>query len=119
MKLRILDDAIRLRLDRDEVELIARGTTVACETHFPSGASFGYALTVADTSAATATFDGRRITVTIPTLTAQQWARDDSAVSIKAEAGPTRLLVEKDFECLDPREGEDHSNRFRNPKAAE
>ena len=30
--------------------------------------------------------------------------------------GALKLLIEKDFECLDPRDGEDQSNRFRNPR---
>ena len=49
------------------------------------------------------------------------WVADEYQVGIR-ESLPTanlnlELLIEKDFECLEPRSGEDQSNRFVNPKA--
>jgi hypothetical protein len=69
MKLRILDDSIRLRLDRDEVEHLGAGGAVEGATRFPGDS------------------------LSIP--------------------------VEKDLECLAPRDGESRTNRFRNSKARE
>src|SRR4030095_3598543 len=77
-----------------------------------------YCLRVGDVASVESSFRDDRLTVVLPTQIATQWASDETAVSIAGEHGPTSVLVEKDFECLDPRAGEDQSNRFRNPKAS-
>ena len=122
MKLRILDDTIRLRLERTEVDALGAGTAVSCSTRFPSGAAFGYRLE-AGTSAAEADFANGAITIRLPADVLKAWAEDETAVSIREsfelESGALSLLVEKDFECLEPRAGESQANRFRNPKAAD
>lgn len=120
MKIRILDNAIRLRLDRSEVDDIAAGQTLTASTHFPGGQVFGYKLTAA-ANASDAIFDGSAIVLRIAQATLIAWATDEHQVGIR-ESCPTakgnlELLIEKDFECLEPRSGEDHSNRFVNPKA--
>ena len=117
MKIRIYNDTLRLRVDRTEAEQIGRGETVACATRFASGQTFAYRLSVGDTDAVRADFDQGTIAVILPTATAEHWSSDATEVSIVAEDGGLQLLIEKDFECLDPREGEDQSNRFKNPKA--
>lgn len=121
MKIRICDDSIRLRLERDEVEQVGSGATVTCATHFPDGGQFRYCLGVGDVATATASFEGGCIQLTLPHAVARHWAQDDTEVSIDVlqslTEGSLRLLVEKDFECLEPRAGEDQANRFLNPKA--
>ena len=121
MKLRILDDHVRLRLDRDEVNRIGAGGTVTGLTRFPNGSTFGYALRVTG-SAISARFEHDTLTIDLPPTIAIAWARDERAVSIDDEIGPGArrlgILVEKDFECLEPRPGEDQRNRFPNPNAA-
>jgi len=121
MKIRIHDDSIRLRLDRSEVDDIGRGQAVDCRTRFASGAEFRYRLMSADCDVVSANFNEGRIEVSLPRSTATHWATDETEVSIRAENdlgdGAIALLIEKDFECLDPRDGEDQSNRFVNPKA--
>lgn len=120
MKLRILNDSIRLRLDRQEVERLGAGGTVRCATRFPAGAPFGYELGAGGEAVSAAFVDGvMRISVPVTALAA--WAGDDTRVGIREslplDAGELTVLVEKDFECLEPRPGESQSNRFRNPKA--
>ena len=121
MKIRISDDSIRLRLDRREVDDIGQGKSVSCSTRFSGGAAFQYGLLVVDGDSVTADFSDGCIEVSLPRKTALRWARDETEVSIHGEnefeGGALALLIEKDFECLDPREGEDQSNRFVNPKA--
>ena len=121
MKIRIHDDSIRLRLDRSEVDTIGKGRPVDCRTRFAGGAEFRYRLLSADCDAVSANYDDGRIEVRLPRSTATQWATDETEVSIRGENdvgdGAMSLLIEKDFECLDPRDGEDQSNRFVNPKA--
>ncbi len=121
MKIRILDDSVRLRLDRDEVDAVGRGDAVESTTRFPHGSAFRYRL---ETGAArtSAAFDDGCITLRVSSDDARTWAETETAVAITGEEslgnGTLRLLIEKDFECLDPRDGENQSNRFRNPSAA-
>lgn len=119
MKLRILDDSIRLRLDRDEVERLGRGGHVEAVTRFPGGAALRYRLTTGPHEAAS--YRGGEISVTLPAPAANHWARTESEVSIRArlpvDGGALSILVEKDFECLAPRDGESQTNRFHNPNA--
>lgn len=122
MKIRILDNAIRLRLDRSEVDRIGTGKAVTARTRFPGAATFTYRLAVAEQPDTTARFDDGTMLVTLAGEQARSWASDETRVSIKAaetltDGDTLQLLVEKDFECLEPRSGEDQSNRFVNPKA--
>jgi hypothetical protein len=117
VKIRILDDAVRLRLERDEVDAIRLGKSVEASTHFADAQVLRYCLRADDVAKVQCTFRDNRLSVILPVRIATHWANDETAVSIRGEHGPTSVLVEKDFECLDPRAGEDQSNRFRNPKA--
>ena len=119
MKIRILNNTIRLRLDRSEVDEISVGRAVSGSTHFPGGQVFGYQLTAAeDTSEAE--FDGSAITLSIARADLLGWAGDEQLVgiyqSLPTKQGTLKLVIEKDFECLEPRGGESQSNRFANPK---
>lgn len=120
MKLRVLDNTLRFRLDRAEVEALGGGQAQEAATHFPSGEVFGYRL-VPTSREIHAVFDARGITLSIPSDRLLAWAQDERQVGIEETLslsdGTLALLIEKDFECLEPRAGEDQSNRFANPKA--
>ena len=120
MKIRILDNAIRLRLDRSEVSEIGAGRSLMASTHFPGGEVFGYELTATE-KASEAEFDGSAMVLKISRAKLLAWAADEYQVGIReslpADNHSLELLIEKDFECLAPRSGEDQSNRFVNPKA--
>ncbi len=120
MKMRLHDDSLRLRLDRDEVDAIGRGEAVEARAHMPGGRSLSWRLDVGGDEV-TAMFDGDRVSVRVPAGIAAQWAGDDTEVSVRGKpstAGGSHLsiLIEKDFECLEPRAGESQGNRFSNPK---
>ncbi|XOV89011.1 MAG: DUF7009 family protein [Pseudomonadota bacterium] len=118
MKIRILNDTIRLRLDRDEVDRIGRGQPVIARTRFPDRSVFGYELHVDAAGAETvAAFSHGVIRLTLPAEQARHWATEESEVSITGQSASLELLIEKDFECLEPRAGESQSNRFANPRA--
>jgi hypothetical protein len=117
MKVHILDDSVRLRLDRGEVDATGQGKRVEVSTHFVAAQVFSGSLRVADLPAIQATLRDNHISVVLPLRVADQWASGDTAISIRGKSGPTSLLVEKDFACLEPRRGEDQSNRFPNPRA--
>ena len=119
MKLRILDDSIRLRLSRSDVDLARNGGTVEGRTRFPDGSEFVYAFGVSESGSA-ATYESDRVVVRLPADEVAAWATDDSAVSLRHEfslpaGGALKLLVEKDFQCLTARDDEDQSDLFQNP----
>lgn len=122
MKLRILDNSIRLRLSQTEVRSVGADGIVGGRTAFAGGAAFDYVLESSPSAVATeAAFDGNALTVRVPQDLIRRWAGSDQ-VSIKAEQALDdgellKILVEKDFACLEPREGEDESDLFAHPEA--
>lgn len=124
MKLRVLDDSLRLRLGRSEVTRLANGEAVEGRTHFPGGV-FVYRVVTCEDEAGGASFDAGSIEVRLSRERVARWATTDE-VSLRgtqalADGGTLRILVEKDFQCLAPRDpGEDpgvDSDAFENPNA--
>jgi hypothetical protein len=122
MKLRIRDNSVRLRLTRGEVDMLRDVRRVAGRTGFPGGREFRY---VVESSAACneagASFSDTAITVQLPQSSVVAWANSEQ-VSIVGEqvlgdGEFLAILVEKDFACLAPREGEDDSDAFAHPEA--
>lgn len=122
MKLRVRDNSIRLRLTQGEVEQVRTSGLVRGRTHFPGSNSFDYVL---ESSPATvqpeAHMSSNVLTVRVPHLDIVRWA-DSDQVSIVAnqklgDGDTLAILVEKDFACLAPRDGEDESDMFPNPQA--
>lgn len=122
MKLRIRDNSLRLRLTQTEVRTLRTDGQVTAATAFPGGASLVYALLCDDEVAElTATMLDGTITVRVPATVAHEWA-DSDEVSLRGDRAlddgqSLSLLVEKDFTCLAPREGEDESDMYPHPKA--
>jgi hypothetical protein len=121
MKLRLLDDSIRLRLSQSEVAAADEQGIVEGRTRFPDGSAFTVALEALKVgSDASASYARDRMVVKLPAQKISAWANDDTLVSLRGEVklpdgGHLKLLVEKDFECLTPRGDEDQSNLFQNP----
>ena len=122
MKLRIRGNSLRLRLSRREVTELAEQGRVEDAIAFGAGPAsrLVYALAVSDEApAAFAHLEGGRIQVTLPTASAREWTSSDR-VGIEAEqpngdGSVLRILVEKDFECLVTRPGEDDRDAYPNP----
>lgn len=122
MKLRILDNSIRLRLTQSEVGKASIDGLVRGSVRFPGSNTFAYVL---ESSPATvkpeAHFSNNVLTVRIPEADIRRWAGSDQ-VSIESEqglddGGELRILVEKDFACLAPRQGEDEADMYPHPEA--
>lgn len=122
MKLRVRDNSIRLRLTQPEVEQARADGVVRGRVTFGAGSHFDYLLqSSTGTDATRAEISGNVLTVSVPADVIARWTGSEE-VSIRAEQaldGAARLsiLVEKDFACLAPREGEDESEMFPNPLA--
>ena len=124
MKLRILDNSIRLRLTRSEVQAASSEGLVRGRVRFAGSNAFDYVL---ESSPATvkpeAHFSNNVLTVRVPVMDIRKWAESDQ-VSIRSEqglddGGQLKILVEKDFACLAPRDGEDESDMYPHPDAGE
>jgi hypothetical protein len=122
LKLRIRDNSIRLRLSRTEVDTVNSDGLVRGQVQFAGSNSFDYVL---ESSPATvkpeAHISNNVLTVRIPQMDVNQWAESEQ-VSISSEqilddGALLMILVEKDFACLAPREGEDESDLFAHPDA--
>ena len=124
MKLRLLDDSIRLRLSRSDVIAAAEQGLVEGQTRFPDGSAFTFALEALMDGAAGAEFAGGRMVVRLPATEISAWAGDDEAVSLHGEVDlpegkQLKLLVEKDFQFLTGRPDEDQTDLFTNPQGGE
>ncbi len=122
MKLRVLDNSIRLRLSQSEVDAMRAGGPVAGQVPFAAGSRFDYVLECsAEIERPEASFVGSAMTVRLPHADVVRWA-DSDQVSIRAEQTVDaeqilKILVEKDFACLSPRADEDESDLFAHPEA--
>ena len=120
MKLRIRDNSIRLRLTRNEVDTVSAEGMVKARVSMPGGNGLDYVLESSKLAPKpTAVFSDGALTVQLPESVVNQWAASEQ-VSIAADeslddGGVLKILVEKDFACLAPREGEDESDMFPHP----
>lgn len=124
MKLRIQDNSIRLRLTRSEVDKLNTSGEVSSVAAFPAEQALRYAVRTADDRRAVgARFDAHAIVVTIPAGRVRDWAESDEVTISGSEpldgGDELAILVEKDFACLAPREGEDESDMFPHPRQGE
>lgn len=124
MKLRVRDNSIRLRLTQSEVEQVRSDGLVRGRVPFGGSYSFDYVLESSPaTVKAEAHMSNNVLTVRIPEVDIHAWA-DSEEVSISASqildgGDHLSILVEKDFACLAPREGEDETDMYPHPKAGD
>lgn len=102
MKLRILDDSIRLRLERSELVQLLRDGRVERRTRFGTS-TFVYAIhAVEQSTPLRAACRSQRIDVYVDMSRAQAWAtsEESSLEAVQREGDAAlRLLIEKDFPC--------------------
>lgn len=121
MKLRILDNSIRLRLTQSEVERIVNDGLVKGHVGFSGNHSFSYSLESSPACVSVeAHISNNALTVRVPEAEIHAWATTED-VSIEADQvldheASLKILVEKDFACLAPREGTDESDMFPHPQ---
>ncbi|MDH3645469.1 MAG: hypothetical protein OER80_01715 [Gammaproteobacteria bacterium] len=114
MKLRIKGDSLRLRLTQGEVARLAASAQITESMHL-TGARLVYTLLAdADAHDISARLRDSQLVVVLPQSLMQSWAKSEQ-VSIRGQDGPVQILVEKDFACLQPRDGEDDADAFPHP----
>ncbi len=123
MKLRIRGNSVRLRLTKSEVERLGETGSVGEMVEFGSAFPvFRYELNKSsnDTSIK-AGFEDNCLYISVPVGDVENWIRSEEiGLEVMYPIGDNkflRILVEKDFACLKPRDSEDESDAFANPLA--
>lgn len=111
MKLRIQDNAIRLRLTRSEIERLGSEGRVSSTTAFPSS-PLTYTLSVG--AKTEALFENHEVQVVLTHAQAARLTQTDQ-VGIEEHCGALHILVEKDFSCLTARPEEANGDYYPNP----
>ena len=119
MKIRIFGNSLRFRLAVPEVAALCQKGIVTEQTHFP-GATFTYTVKmIKGEKPLHAKFEGTGITLYLPEVLGAGWA-ENTVVGFEAKqevpGGVLKLLLEKDFACLEKR-GEEDRDTYPNPKA--
>ena len=122
MKLRILDNSIRLRLTQSEVAAFGEHGRVAVRSHFMPCQILTYALEASDrVDHLAAQYDAESITVLVPSAMVSGWV-DTNQVGLEGEqpiegSETMTILVEKDFKCLHGPADRVEADAFPNPLA--
>lgn len=123
MKLRIRENTLRFRLGRSEVETFDQTGAIGDNVRFGLGKNdFGYLLEKTPDSNFSASFADGTIVVRVPASDANSWANSDevslAGTFLADEQTELRILIEKDFVCLNAHNDEDQSDRYPHPKGA-
>jgi hypothetical protein len=116
MKIRIRGNSIRLRLTQTEIDLFSKTGLVSDTLDFGDGKKLIYTLEKTDAPELSASFENNTIRTFFPGNRVFEWTKTDMVgLDNSQEKKPLYILVEKDFQCLKPRSGEDDTDAFPNP----
>ena len=114
MKIRIKDNSIRFRLSQSEVTELGSAGKVSGYTEFP-GQTLTYAIERTEDHLLSTAFAENRIVLRMPAGMVEEWISTER-IGFGGQAGKVKILVEKDFVCLD-NTLEDQSDNYPNPNA--
>jgi hypothetical protein len=118
MKVRIKGDSIRYRLTQSDLENFFKNKYIEEITNFPQN-QLVYALKAISCQEIYCEFENNKITIFFPENELELWYKSNQ-VGYQNIQGfnniELKILVEKDFVCLDNSE-EDQSDNFPNPNA--
>jgi hypothetical protein len=122
MKLRIRGNSIRLRLLQTEVAALAEKGNITEKISFGSTPLFYSISAAVDAEKVSAHFRNNQITIYIPSNTVRAWANSDQVSiegdqNIDQEGDALKILIEKDFVCLDRKDDPDNADAFPHPAA--
>jgi hypothetical protein len=125
MKLRLKGNSIRIRLDRRDIERLIDERYVDDAVRFGPGLAFSYAVEIgpAPRGCPKAQYTEGRLTIQIDRDDAEEWFAGDRVGfdhQQPVDGGVVRVLLEKDFACIDRPLGEepDDAYAFPNPSTA-
>ena len=123
MKVRIQGNSLRFRLKQFEVEAFKQHHFVKEEVVFGQGSlsRLQFILCAAAAADIQINYGAGKVTVSIPLPVAEEWTGTDMVgmeEKVKLDSGEViRVLIEKDFKCLDGRE-EENTGSYPNPMEA-
>ncbi|GAE65794.1 hypothetical protein H3Z85_17055 [Chryseobacterium indologenes] len=112
MKIRIKDNSIRFRLTQSEVAELGKNGIVSSVTEFVER-PFIYRIEKTEDSVLSAAFIENRMVMKMPAAMVDELVSTDT-VGFDGQVGSVKLLVEKDFVCID-NSLEDQSDNYPNP----
>lgn len=115
MKIRIYDNRMRLRLSKSEVSQLVQKGEVSAQCQIIGG-TLDYKLIRGQYSAIKASFENNTISVFIPDSLTLNWDQDERVGFDGTDTNGLYILIEKDFQCLSPRD-EDEGDLYLNPEA--
>ena len=125
MKLRLKGNSVRVRMDRRDIERLIDEGRVDDAVQFGPGLAFSYAVEMgaAPRERPRASYTAGRLLIRIDPEDAEDWLAGDRVGFDhlqSVDGGVVRILLEKDFACIDRPAGEeaDEAYAFPNPSAA-
>jgi hypothetical protein len=125
MKLRLKGNSIRVRLDRRDLTDLVEAGRVEDSLRFGPGVEFSYVIEAGPAPAGepSASYAPGRLTLTIAPEDARDWSASDRVGFDRLQAvegGSIRVVLVKDFACLDRSAGHesDDAHAFPNPSTA-
>ncbi|MBO9671907.1 MAG: hypothetical protein J7577_00565 [Sphingobacteriaceae bacterium] len=112
MKLRIKDNSVRFRLTQSEVAQLAEQGIVTSTTQFIDK-SLVYAVEMTNEEELSANFTENKVALNMPKVMVNELVNSDR-VGFDGQSGKVKLLIEKDFVCLD-NSVEDQSDNYPHP----
>ena len=121
MKLRLRENSIRLRLLQSEVKILKATGTISEQIRFSESQSLIYTIKISEeTDLILADFIDNEIIVKVPLIAAHDWFETnlvglENAQEISGEKS-LKILIEKDFVCLDRPFDKDNADAFPHPQ---
>ena len=113
MKIRIKDNSVRYRLSQNEVTHLVQNGETWSKCQFGAG-ELKYGVLATDAEELSCSFDGNTITTKVPKSLLVNWDTDER-VGFNHSVDGLYILLEKDWQCLKPRDHEDESNLYQHP----
>lgn len=120
MKLRLRENSIRLRLLQTEMKTLGETGLVAETIEFSDCQKLNYAVEISETAGEIcARFENEEITVEIPAQAARHWI-ETNLIGLEHEqkkggATTLKILIEKDFVCVERPFDDDNQDAFPHP----
>ena len=123
MKLRLKGNSVRVRLDRRDIEQLINDGRVEDAVRFGPGRMFGYAVQVGPASRERpkASYTDGCLTIQINPVDAEEWLTSERVGfdhQQPVDGGIVRVLLEKDFACIDRQPGEEVDDVYAFPNPA-
>jgi hypothetical protein len=118
VKIRLMGDAIRLRLTQEEVASLAQGGPVESLTRFAGGALM-FVVEPHELNFE-AHYAVGQVTIMVPRHLVTEWAESADEGLYQDQplnAGSLRIAIEKDYACLHKPAGPDNAGAYPNPGA--